>query len=63
MLLELQIVTFVFGAKASVEDATLHLHPKEKISLIGYYNTIKSFFRIRYIIRYRRLVVASNKKC
>ena len=60
MILEVQIVVFLFGARAGAEDATLHLHPKEKISLIGYYNTIKSFFRIRYIIRYRRLVVASN---
>ena len=63
MILEVQIVVFLFGARAGADVATLHIHPKEKISLIGYYNTIKSFFRIRYIIRYRRLVVASNKKC
>ena len=43
MLLELQIVTFVFGARAGADVATLHIHPNEKISLIGYYNTIKSF--------------------
>jgi len=30
MLLELQIVTFVFGARAGADVATLHIHPKEK---------------------------------
>ena len=39
MLLELQIVIFVFGARASVEDATLHLHFNKKIGLIGYRGT------------------------
>ena len=30
MLLELQIKTFVFGAKADADVATLHIHPKKK---------------------------------
>lgn len=42
MLLELQIVTFLFGARAAADVATLHIHPKKKISLIGYYGTEKS---------------------
>ena len=32
MLLELQIKTFVFGAKPAADVATLHIHPKEKLA-------------------------------
>ena len=39
MILEVQIEVFLFGARAGVEDATLHLHFNKKIGLIGYRGT------------------------
>jgi ATP-binding cassette, subfamily F, member 3 len=42
MLLGLQDVTFEFGARTIVEDATWHIQPGERIGLIGYNGTGKS---------------------
>src|SRR5580765_1052077 len=42
MLLGLQNVTFEFGARTLVEDATWHIQPNERIGLIGYNGTGKS---------------------
>src|SRR5665647_3402064 len=42
MLLGLQNVTFEFGARTIVEDATWHIQPNERIALIGYNGTGKS---------------------
>jgi ATP-binding cassette, subfamily F, member 3 len=42
MLAGLQNVTFEFGARAIVEDATWHIQPEERIGLIGYNGTGKS---------------------
>ena len=42
MLAGLQNVTFEFGARTIVEDATWHIHPQERIGLIGYNGTGKS---------------------
>ncbi len=42
MLLGLQNVTFEFGARAIVENATWHIQPNERIGLIGYNGTGKS---------------------
>lgn len=42
MLAGLQNVTFEFGARVIVEDATWHIHPGERIGLIGYNGTGKS---------------------
>ena len=42
MLAGLQNVTFEFGARIIVEDATWHIHPMERIGLIGYNGTGKS---------------------
>jgi ATP-binding cassette subfamily F protein 3 len=42
MLAGLQDLTFEFGARAIVEDATWHIHPGERIGLIGYNGTGKS---------------------
>src|SRR5678810_1194772 len=42
MLAGLQNVTFEFGARALVEDATWHIQPNERIGLIGYNGTGKS---------------------
>ena len=42
MLAGLQNVTFEFGARVIVEDATWHIHPMERIGLIGYNGTGKS---------------------
>ncbi len=42
MLLGLQNVTFEFGARLIVEDATWHIQPNERIGLIGYNGTGKS---------------------
>jgi len=42
MLLGLQDVTFEFGARTIVEDATWHIQPNERIGLIGYNGTGKS---------------------
>jgi ABC-type molybdenum transport system ATPase subunit/photorepair protein PhrA len=36
MLAGFQDLTFEFGARAIVEDATWHIHPGERIGLIGY---------------------------
>ncbi|MEP6617080.1 MAG: ABC-F family ATP-binding cassette domain-containing protein [Ginsengibacter sp.] len=42
MLLGLQNVTFEFGARMIVRDATWHIQPNERIGLIGYNGTGKS---------------------
>jgi len=42
MLAGLQNVTFEFGARTIVRDATWHIHPYERIGLIGYNGTGKS---------------------
>jgi len=42
MLLGLQNVTFEFGARIIVKDATWHIQPNERIGLIGYNGTGKS---------------------
>jgi len=42
MLLGLQNVTFEFGARTIVADATWHIQPNERIGLIGYNGTGKS---------------------
>ena len=42
MLAGLQNVTFEFGARVIVKDATWHIHPNERIGLIGYNGTGKS---------------------
>src|SRR3954468_15095447 len=42
MLAGLQNVTFEFGARVLVKDATWHIQPNERIGLIGYNGTGKS---------------------
>lgn len=42
MLIGLQNVTFEFGSRAIIEDATWHINPGERIGLIGYNGTGKS---------------------
>src|SRR5881227_2222312 len=42
MLAGLQNLTFEFGARTIVEDATWHIHPAERIGLVGYNGTGKS---------------------
>ena len=42
MLIGLQNVTFEFGARAIIEDASWHVFPGERIGLIGYNGTGKS---------------------
>lgn len=42
MLAGLQNVTFEFGARVIVQDATWHIHPMERIGLVGYNGTGKS---------------------
>lgn len=42
MLAGFNNVTFEFGARVIVEDATWHIHPNERIGLIGYNGTGKS---------------------
>jgi len=42
MLAGLQSVTFEFGARVIIEDATWHIQPGERIGLIGYNGTGKS---------------------
>jgi ATP-binding cassette subfamily F protein 3 len=42
MLVGLQNVTFEFGARTIVQDATWHIQPNERIGLIGYNGTGKS---------------------
>jgi ATP-binding cassette subfamily F protein 3 len=42
MLAGLQNVTFEFGARVIVKDATWHINPGERIGLIGYNGTGKS---------------------
>lgn len=42
MLAGFNNVTFEFGARVIVEDATWHIHPGERIGLIGYNGTGKS---------------------
>jgi ATP-binding cassette subfamily F protein 3 len=42
MLIGLQNLTFEFGARAIVEEATWHIHPGDRVGLIGYNGTGKS---------------------
>src|SRR5688500_17232961 len=42
MLAGLQNVTFEFGARTIVRNATWHIHPSDRIGLIGYNGTGKS---------------------
>jgi len=42
MLAGLTNVTFEFGARVIVENATWHIQPNERIGLIGYNGTGKS---------------------
>ncbi|MFM7358348.1 MAG: ATP-binding cassette domain-containing protein, partial [Sediminibacterium sp.] len=42
MLIGLQNLTFEFGARKIVEDATWHIQPGERIGLVGYNGTGKS---------------------
>src|SRR3954468_21140455 len=42
MLIGLNNVTFEFGARVIVQDATWHIHPAERIGLVGYNGTGKS---------------------
>ncbi len=42
MLIGLQNVTFEFGARVIVEEATWHIHPGDRVGLIGYNGTGKS---------------------
>ena len=42
MLAGFQDLTFEFGARAIVEESTWHIHPGERIGLIGYNGTGKS---------------------
>jgi len=42
MLVGLQNVTFEFGARTIVEDATWHIQPNERIGLVGFNGTGKS---------------------
>jgi ATP-binding cassette, subfamily F, member 3 len=42
MLAGLQNVTFEFGARTIVKNATWHIHPQDRIGLIGYNGTGKS---------------------
>jgi ATP-binding cassette subfamily F protein 3 len=42
MLIGLQNVTFEFGARVIVEDATWHIQPEDRVGLIGYNGTGKS---------------------
>lgn len=42
MLAGLQNVTFEFGSRVLLKDATWHIHPQERIGLIGYNGTGKS---------------------
>src|SRR5215217_2060436 len=42
MLVGLQDVTFEFGARTIVRNATWHIHPQERIGLVGYNGTGKS---------------------
>jgi ATP-binding cassette, subfamily F, member 3 len=42
VLAGLQNVTFEFGARAIIHDATWHIHPQERIGLVGYNGTGKS---------------------
>src|SRR5204862_6341655 len=42
MLAGLQNITFEFGARILVQDATWHIQPNERIGLIGYNGTGKS---------------------
>lgn len=42
MLVGLQNVTFEFGARAIIENATWHIQPEERIGLVGYNGTGKS---------------------
>jgi len=42
MLVGLNNVTFEFGARLIVENATWHIHPGDRIGLIGYNGTGKS---------------------
>ncbi|MBZ4191910.1 ABC-F family ATP-binding cassette domain-containing protein [Niabella beijingensis] len=52
MLIGLQNVTFEFGARVIVEDATWHIQPNERIGLIGYNGTGKSTLLKLFVNQY-----------
>ncbi|MBO9595483.1 MAG: ABC-F family ATP-binding cassette domain-containing protein [Niabella sp.] len=52
MLIGLQNVTFEFGARIIVEDATWHIQPNERIGLIGYNGTGKSTLLKLFVNQY-----------
>jgi ATP-binding cassette subfamily F protein 3 len=53
MLAGLQNVTFEFGARVIVQEATWHIHPGERIGLIGYNGTGKSTLLKVFVGEYR----------
>ena len=53
MLLGLQNATFEFGARTIFENATWHIHPNERIGLIGYNGTGKSTLLKILVVQYR----------
>lgn len=53
MLLGLQNATFEFGARTIFENATWHIHPNERIGLIGYNGTGKSTLLKIFVGQYR----------
>src|ERR1044072_7362070 len=53
MLAGLTNVTFEFGARAIVEDATWHIQPNERIGLIGYNGTGKSTLLKLFVGQYQ----------
>ncbi|WP_018628033.1 ABC-F family ATP-binding cassette domain-containing protein [Niabella aurantiaca] len=52
MLIGLQNVTFEFGARVIVKDATWHIQPNERIGLIGYNGTGKSTLLKLFVNQY-----------
>lgn len=53
MLLGLQNITFEFGARTIVKDATWHIQPKERIGLVGYNGTGKSTLLKLFVNEYQ----------
>jgi len=53
MLAGLQNITFEFGARTIVEDATWHIQPNERIGLIGYNGTGKSTLLKLFVGQYQ----------
>ena len=53
MLVGLQNVTFEFGARVIVKDATWHIQPNERIGLIGYNGTGKSTLLKLFVNEYQ----------